>query len=184
VFRIAGYAPEALFQTTDDGQPMDLAWNALVFERIPWYATNQVQRELAAAFAGVFLLGSLAGPLWLVVRRGRCRHASPAGWARVAGVSGWLVSVLDLGFLVGLSVLLSHPYELGIEYGVPVEVEALLCVPLISSAVLVGVLAGTVRLWIGRTWSIGARLAYTLLGLTAVAFVPFLAYWNLLGFRW
>jgi hypothetical protein len=48
----------------------------------------------------------------------------------------------------------------------------------------VGALVHTALAWKNRCWGIAARVYYTLVTVAAVAFVWFLNYWNLLGWRY
>ena len=52
-----------------------------------------------------------------------------------------------------------------------------------SAVLTVGALVYTVLAWKNSYWGIAARAYYTLVTVAAVAFVWFLNYWNLLGWR-
>ena len=55
---------------------------------------------------------------------------------------------------------------------------------LASSALAVMALALLIPVWRRRAWAARGRWLYTAYTVIAAAFVPFLAYWNLLGFQW
>lgn len=69
-----------------------------------------------------------------------------------------------------------------LEYGIPAMLIVLLAVPRVSAAIMMVSLAGLARAWRRMPWSFAKmQLAATMIA--ALAFVPWLAYWNLLGFR-
>lgn len=111
---------------------------------------------------------------------------------RCTRLAGWLLgltSALNLFFLVTLLLLmLSAASTQGqhyswIEYGVPPAVIVLLCIPLLTTGLTAVLIALAVLAWRNRYWSLLRRLHYTGVTLGALAFVPFLLYWNLLGFH-
>jgi hypothetical protein len=54
----------------------------------------------------------------------------------------------------------------------------------VAAVLTAGALVSTVLAWKNRYWGIAGRAYYTLVTLAAVAFVWFLNYWNLLGWRY
>ena len=71
-----------------------------------------------------------------------------------------------------------------IEYGMPREIIFLLCIPLFTSVIAIGLPILAVLAWIGNDWLFLEQLHYSLVVITALGFIPFLHYWNLLGFRY
>lgn len=65
-------------------------------------------------------------------------------------------------------------------YGVSTIVVALFCLPLISSTLSLVLFYIDIE---NNYWSWINRTHYTLIRLAALIFIPFLAYWNLLGFQ-
>jgi hypothetical protein len=53
----------------------------------------------------------------------------------------------------------------------------------LAAAMTLGALVYTVLAWRDGYWGIAGRIFYTLVTVTAVAFVGFSNYWNLLGWR-
>ena len=93
------------------------------------------------------------------------------------------ISVLNLLFLVGFALgipaidqneLLDPPWITKIALGLGV----------LAAVLTAGALVYTVLAWKNRYWGIASRLYYTLGTVAAVAFVWFLNYWNLLGWRY
>lgn len=60
---------------------------------------------------------------------------------------------------------------------------ALLCLPLITSILSLVLLVFTILVWKNNYWSWMERTYYSLIKLAALILIPFLAYWNLLGFK-
>ena len=112
-------------------------------------------------------------------------HGQGAGrkpaW-RGAGVANWIIlgiSVLNLLFLVG-TVLWGNPAPL---FGVSLIYKIVLGLGVLAAVLTAGALVYTVLAWKNRYWGIAGRAYYTLVTVAAVAFVWFLNYWNLLGWR-
>jgi hypothetical protein len=62
-------------------------------------------------------------------------------------------------------------------------VKIVLGVGVLSAVLTVGALIYGVLAWKRGYWGIAARVHYTLVTVAALAFVWFLNYWNLLGWR-
>jgi CubicO group peptidase (beta-lactamase class C family) len=147
------------------------------FRKLAWYEAIPLHYGLLAACVGLFLSALLIWPIgWLVMRR----KAAPR--PRGAGLAHWLawsISALNVLFLilfvVSLQDLALFPTAL---------TKLALGLALLAAALSVAAVAGTALAWRRRYWSVVGRAHYTLVTLGAVAFIWFLNYWNLLGFRW
>ena len=107
------------------------------------------------------------------------RNPAPRG----ARMAQWIIlgiSVLNLLFLVG-TALWGNPFPL---FGVSMIYKIVLGLGVLSAALTVGALVYTALAWKNNYWGIAARVYYTLVTVAAVAFVWFLNYWNLLGWRY
>jgi hypothetical protein len=108
-------------------------------------------------------------------------HRKPA--SRGARMAYWIIggiSVLNLLFVIGTVLWgnLALPH-----FGVSMIYRIVLGVGVLSAVLTVGALLYSVLAWKNSYWGIAARVHYTLVTLAAVAFVWFLNYWNLLGWR-
>jgi hypothetical protein len=65
----------------------------------------------------------------------------------------------------------------------PLIAKIVLGLGVLSAALTVGALVYAVLAWKNSYWGIAARAYYTLVTVAAVAFVWFLNYWNMLGWR-
>ena len=68
-------------------------------------------------------------------------------------------------------------------FGVSLTFRLVLALPVLATALTVAALVYTVLAWKDRFWGLAGRVHYTLVTVAAVAFVWFLNYWNLLGWR-
>jgi len=103
---------------------------------------------------------------------------------RGARVAFWIIlglSFLNLLFVIG--TILWGEQNLAPLFGISTNYKFVLGLGVLSAVLTVGALVYTVLAWKNRYWGILGRLYYTLVTVTAVTFVWFLNYWNLLGWR-
>jgi hypothetical protein len=90
------------------------------------------------------------------------------------------ICVLNLLFVIGTVLWGNQPTEL---HGAQLIVKIVLGVGVLSAVLTVGALIYGVLAWKNSYWGIATRVHYTLVTVAALAFVWFLNYWNLLGWR-
>ncbi len=156
---------------------------ARAFERVPWYGTPGVQ----IGWLLLCVLGFTAHLIGSAVRvfrnRGRARDASlPDVVARRIGRTLIAVSAANLVSLVGLALAIAGVFG-SLEYLVPPALPALLTLPLLAGGATIVCLAVYVRAGIGSRTG-GAGLVPALAIACSLASLSWLAYWNLLGYRW
>jgi hypothetical protein len=100
-------------------------------------------------------------------------------WARPVLAVG---SALLLLFVIGLGTVLDTDIQT-LAAQLPASLDGVLLLPIAAIPIVACALYFTVKLWVNRAWTLGARLHYTLAALAAVAFLAVLNYWNLLGYR-
>ncbi|AFZ30635.1 beta-lactamase [Gloeocapsa sp. PCC 7428] len=152
------------------------------FERIHWYERVWVQLGVVGFCAVVFLSAALIYPIAPLIRhlRGKRFQGRQLRWAWIlAGLSG----TLNLVFLIGFPVSIWLYGFWRLVYGVPTVTIAFLCIPLLTTALTLGLFVFTALAWKNQYWSFVKRSHYSLITLAALVFIPFLAYWNLLGFQ-
>lgn len=175
-----------VFITNSQGQVQRLVPGGNeVYDRIAWYATTEVQAGFIALLVIIFLSGIA---VWLVVplftRRGK-----DAIWPAIAGWLAGLTCVLNVLFLVTLggamvsAIATEAEHYSWLEYGVPGWVMAVLTLPLLTTALAGALAAFSVTVWRQARWSLLRRLHYSLVTAAALAFIPFLLFWNLLGYH-
>jgi hypothetical protein len=147
------------------------------YAKLDWYEALPMQYGLLAGCVVLFLSALVIWPIgWLITRR----KAGPQ--ARGAILARWLVwSICAINilfmilFVVSLQDLALFPTAL---------TKVALGLALAAAVLTVVAVAGTALAWRRSYWGVIGRAHYTLVTLGALAFIGFLNYWNLLGFRW
>jgi len=152
------------------------------FERLNWYETPAFNMGLALLSVSIFLSmipGVLIHIIWNRRLNGNQKPA-PRG-ARAAFWTILGLSLLNLLFVIG--TILWGEQNLVPVFGISPIYKFVLVLGILSAVLTVGALVYTVLAWKNRYWGLLGRLYYTLVTVAAVAFVWFLNYWNLLGWR-
>ena len=156
-----------------------MALQNTAFEKLAWYESAEAQMGTMGSLLLLFVSAVLLWPLGALINRLRKRHQEPNPDRRRALWVGWIVSALNLVFL--LVILLS--FGEGLVYGVPLSIRVILVIPILTSILSLAFLALAVIAWVRGYWSFVGRLYYSLIALTTVLFVLFAGYWNMLGWR-
>jgi hypothetical protein len=154
------------------------------FEKLNWYETPRFNMALALVCVLIFL--SVIPVILIRAIRNRRSSAEQKPASRSARAAYWSllgISVLNLLFVSGtvMVVLGSLGFPL---FGVPLIYQIVLGLGVLSAVLTAVALVYTMLAWKNRYWGIASRLYYTLGTVAAVAFVWFLNYWNLLGWRY
>jgi len=152
--------------------------------KLDWYGTPGFNTALLAVCVLIFvsmLLVAMIRFLWrrLGSKRGPAsRNARVANWVIVGVCLLNMLSVASIAWsMVGggmANELLDPPLIIKIAMGLGV----------LSAALTVGALIYTALAWKKRYWGFAFRVYYTLATVAAVAFIWFLNYWNMLGWRY
>jgi pimeloyl-ACP methyl ester carboxylesterase len=185
-----GYVPEYLEDMTDwvlqqssgierpQGWPQrgrvqesNQPFNARHYDRLRWYGNAPVQAIQLFVFATAFLVGAVAGTVGTIRGRKLRKWLAPVATA---------VSGLNLALLAGLAVLtlgltdqLEPRYPAALNW-LPLAGSLSVCLTLTLSALLIA-------RWRSMLDSRRKRMGWGLFAICAIAFVPYLHYWNLLG---
>jgi CubicO group peptidase (beta-lactamase class C family) len=149
------------------------------FEKLAWYESAEAQLGTLGSLLLLFVSAVVLWPLGALIDRLRKRTRAPDPARRRALWVGWMVSALNLVFMLG--ILLS--FGEGMVYGVPLPIRVILVIPIVTSMLSPVFLALAVIVWMRGTWSLVGRLYYSLIALASVLFVLFAGYWNMLGWR-
>lgn len=152
------------------------------FERMQWYELPGFNMGLVLVCALVFLLGILVGAVRLIQSRRAGKGVGPA--SRGARAATWLllaICVVNLLFVAG--VFLWGEANLTPLFGITPVFRGVLVLGVVSAVLTIAALVYTALAWRDRYWGVGGRATYTLVTVAAVAFVWFLNFWNLLGWR-
>ncbi len=147
-----------------------------------WYETPSFNMALLQGCILIFLSVIPVGLVrWIWSRRRGDRNAAP----RRARAAEWTIlgiSILNPLVVFGTvwGMMAGMPNEL---VGPPMLTKIAVGLGVVSAVLTVGALVYTALAWKNRTWGIATRAYYTLVTGAAVAFVWFLNYWNMLGWR-
>src|SRR5215218_6431547 len=150
------------------------------FEKLNWYETPGFNRALALGCVLMFL--SMIPVILIRFIRNRRQSGDRKPASRGARAAYWIIvgiSVLNLLFVIG-TVLWGPTNPL---FGVSIIYKIVLGAGVLGAVLTVGALVYSVLAWKNSYWGIAARVHYTLVTVAAVAFVWFLNYWNVLGWR-
>ena len=166
-----------------------------VYSRVAWYDTRLIQLGIAVTFVLLFLAGLGTGLISLRARRKQWPADSLApstrspGLVRLARVLAGALYGLNLLFSVAMAAILvsaTATQDLDyswISYGLPWFVYAILSLPLVTTALAIGMIASTVvamRIYTLRR----SEYRYAAIAILAqLAFIPYLVNWNLFGFH-
>ena len=182
-FRQVGGRFHLLFQEDDQGRVTHMFTDVtpmFAFEKLNWYETRGFNMALAAGCVLAFLSMIAVAAIRFIRNRRRSGYRKPdARGARMAYQIVVGICVLNLLFVIG-TVLSFNPVPL---FGVSLIYKIVLGLGVLSAVLTVGSLIYGVLAWKDGYWGIAARVHYTLVTVAAAAFVWFLNYWNLLGWR-
>lgn len=168
-----------LGKADSQGKITNLVLSNAIINKLAWYETNTFHWLLIVWFILIFLSGTIASIFALTNFSGNASHQF--NWA-LAGLICSLNLIGALGMLV-LYPLTKQNYRLRWIYGLPKIVPVSLNILPIASVLAVGLTILAILTWSDRNWLFLEKLHYSLISLTAVGFIPWLNYWNLLGFR-
>jgi hypothetical protein len=150
------------------------------FEKLAWYLTPGFNMPLLLVCILIFL-SIIPVAIIRAIRNRRRSNVSPTpDGARAAG---WIllgVCILNLLFVAGTMYFFT-PW---LAFGVPTGFRIVLGLGILSALLTAVALVYTVLAWKDKYWGIAFRVYYTLLTITAIAFIWFLNNWNLLGWRY
>jgi CubicO group peptidase (beta-lactamase class C family) len=146
------------------------------FFKLRWYESPPFHFALLGLSLLLFLIAVVSA-----LRHWKSDRSGPpaARWARR---NLGLLGALNLAFLVAFVVIFAAGME-DIVFAIPKGLYAVLTLPLIGLALTALAVVLAVRVWREKWWTRGSRLFHLAGVVAAVAFVWFLNYWNLLGYR-
>jgi hypothetical protein len=183
VFKEFGGTDKLVFEADEDGNIASLFIDSVpyfAFVRVSWFESPAFSYVLLAV-CGLLFLTVLRWP-WGAIFRKICKKAKEENPApRTFRWAAGGLSVLYLVFVIGLAVTVSD--QMNLLFGVPIGVKILLAFPILAAALTVLALFFMIRAWYKKYWTRCARLHYTLVVLASIAFLWFLNFWNLLGYK-
>jgi hypothetical protein len=153
------------------------------FDKLKWYETSTFNMALLLGCILIFL-SMIPVAIIYAIRNRRVSGDRQPIW-RGARAARWII----LGICV-VNLLLVVGTAWGIMGGLqnelldpPMVIKVVLGLGVASAVLTIGALVCTVLAWKSSYWGIAFRTYYTLVTVAGVAFVWFLNYWNLLGWR-
>ncbi len=149
------------------------------YVQLPFYGTAWVQLIVMLVFALIFLPATLVWTVAYLLRRRRHHLPSDNEAAPLLHFLAWVLAMLDVGVLLGvIAAIAAMPRE---DYSVLYWLLPTISWLAFISALLTITLV--VANWLTHAFAFGWHQwqRFVFLG-AAVAFVPFMLYWNLLGF--
>ena len=145
-------------------------------EPVPWNESRGLWFPLLGLALAVFL-SVLIGTGY----RRRAIRAMPAPARRAqwlaAGAGAWLfLTLLAAGLVIAT-------YRMTILERIPLALELVLAMPVVFALLTILIVVAAARAWRGRWWSLGRRLHFTAVALSALAVTWFLVQFNVLGWQ-
>lgn len=151
------------------------------FERLNWYETPGFNMALFTGCVLVFLSMIIFALIRAIQnRRQSGGQKRDTKGARTASWIILVICILNLLFVAGL-FLWNNPYP---SLGIPLQFQVVLGLGVLAALLTVGALVCAVLAWKDGYWYVAYRVYYTLVTITAIVFVWFLNFWNLLGWRY
>jgi len=176
-----------VFQEDDRGRITRLSIdpiNFTAYEKLAWYETSGFNIALLMGCVLIFLSIIPVVLIRFVRDRRQSGDQRPAWHGARAAI--WII----VGICV-LNLLVVAAAVWGMMGGIPNELldpplimKISLGLGVLAAGLTIGALVYTVLAWKDSYWGVAGRLYYTLVTVAAVAFVWFLNYWNLLGWRY
>ena len=173
--------------TEDSRQNIKYVFDALPagmpYEKLPWHANPYLHYGLLGACVLFFLSTVVVLPIGFIIRLFKKGKPIPQTMAKAARWLAFVVAALDLVGLGFFMVVFVGNGDI-IFYAQMSTIRIMLAVWLIAAILAVPLLVLTVISWKNHYWGAASRVHYSLMAIAALAFVWFLNYWNLLGFRY
>jgi CubicO group peptidase (beta-lactamase class C family) len=162
---------------------------AVAYEKLSFYESPGLHLGILTGSLAVFLLTALTWPVGALVsrwyrKRYGIRGERLGGNARAARRSrllAWALCALNLLFVAGMALVISNVGATA--YGGSPILITVLTLPLLSAVMTVGMVVYAPLAWKREYWSSFGRLHYSVVALSALAFIALLGYYNLLGFQ-
>ena len=150
----------------------------VALEKLAWYEGGAVQLGSLGIFFLIFLSPLIVWPLGALIRRIRKRPSNTTAAAKRAKWVAGFMSGMNITFMLILFLSMGD-----LSLGVPPIIQIVLIIPLVTAFLTLIMLPMTILAWKDGYWPVLGRIFYSLLALTAVLFLVWSNYWNLIGWR-
>jgi len=153
------------------------------FERLSWYETPAFNMGLALVSVLIFM--SMIPVATIRAIRNHRLSGNEKSASRGARGANWIIlAICFLNLLFVIGTILWGEQNLVPLFGVSTIYKFVLGLGVLSAVLTVGALVYAVLAWKKGYWGVALRAYYSLVTIAAVAYVWFLNYWNLLGWRY
>jgi len=135
------------------------------YQKVPWYQTKNFQIGLLVTITLVSLAMLIS---WLITRQGH--------WM------GWVVSLLNLGFIIGVALIfVPRVTDMLIFFKtVPIGIQILFAIPWLIGVLALSLPVFLIRMWKDANTSWWGKSMYSLMTLSSFALVLMANFWNLI----
>lgn len=155
----------------------------VAYEKVNWYEAVPLHKRVLAFCCVVFLTACGSFLVVSVDRRSHKRFLKQSKFTRLGRVLASVTAVLNLLFVAGILWVVASVNYWEFFTGVPALVVVLLCLPIATAALTIGLPIVALFARKDKRWSVPGRILYLLTTLASGVFLLLLNYWNLLGFR-
>ena len=143
-----------------------------VLEKISWYETKLFHFTLIGLFIAVFLFGLIFGIVTLTRFPEISEH-------QILLLMEIAVCSLNLLFIAGILLAIQE-----LIYEATKKLFLLFCIPILTSVLALVLSIFTIAAWLNPEHFFIEQISYSIIAIASLGFIPFLNYWNLLGFRY
>jgi uncharacterized integral membrane protein len=156
------------------------------FKRIPLQATTRFT-DVVKTVCLVLFLSVLIWTVWAIItRRRKLKERDVPVFRRTARWIAGSAAILMLLFVLLLSMMMNQTNlveQFFASVSVPLPLILLLVIPVIAAILTLFVIPLTVLAWLKKYWTLQGRIHYTLVTAALVAFIWWLNFYNLLGWK-
>jgi uncharacterized integral membrane protein len=156
------------------------------FKRIPLQATTRFT-DVVKTVCLVLFLSVLIWTVWAIItRRRKLKERDVPIFRRTARWIAGSAAILMLLFVLLLSMMMNQTNlveQFFASVSVPLPLILLLVIPVIAAILTLFVIPLTVLAWLKKYWTLQGRIHYTLVTAALVAFIWWLNFYNLLGWK-
>jgi CubicO group peptidase (beta-lactamase class C family) len=150
----------------------------VALEKVAFYEGGDAQFGSLGGFLFIFISPFIVWSIGALIRRIRKRASTATASSKRARWVAVLMSALNIIFMM---ILFLGGGDMSL--GVPPIIRIALIIPLVTLLLTLIMLPMTVYAWKDGYWSVLGRIYYSFLTLTAVLFLVWANYWNLIGWR-
>jgi CubicO group peptidase (beta-lactamase class C family) len=151
---------------------------SVALEKVAWYEGGEAQMGTLGMLILIFFSPFLVWPVGKLISKIRKRESTATKGSRRARKLALLVSGLNLIFSM---ILLFGIGDLTL--GVSPVIQVALIIPIVTALLTLLMLGMAIAAWAKGYWSIWGRIYYLVLTMSAVVFILWADYWNLIGWK-